>query len=157
MESSWTRDWTHVACIGRCILNHWTTREVLKVPSLYQEVRNVLLFECEWIGLAKILPVSCTEFLSFSSYDIFLQLVTLHQIQHKNMQIYLFLCVFTSSGGLLCHIKHIFKLNTFVCFPLINLPFVTEIQPRTWKGRRKMIFFLPDITKKVLFLSFVFF
>ena len=26
--SSWTRDWTSVPCIGRQILNHWTTREV---------------------------------------------------------------------------------------------------------------------------------
>ena len=25
--SSWTRDWTCVPCIGREILNHWTTRE----------------------------------------------------------------------------------------------------------------------------------
>ena len=29
VESSWTRDRTHVPCIGRQILNHWTTREVL--------------------------------------------------------------------------------------------------------------------------------
>ena len=28
-ESSWTRDQTHVSCIGRQILNHWTTREAL--------------------------------------------------------------------------------------------------------------------------------
>ena len=27
-ESSRTRDRTHVPCIGRQILNHWTTREV---------------------------------------------------------------------------------------------------------------------------------
>ena len=27
-----TRDWTHFACVGRWILNHWTTREV--PPSL---------------------------------------------------------------------------------------------------------------------------
>ena len=27
-ESSWTRDQIHVPCIGRWILNHWTTREV---------------------------------------------------------------------------------------------------------------------------------
>ena len=27
--SSQTRDQTHVSCIGRQILNHWTTREVL--------------------------------------------------------------------------------------------------------------------------------
>ena len=28
MESSRTRDWTHVPCFGRRILNHWATREV---------------------------------------------------------------------------------------------------------------------------------
>ena len=28
-ESSWTRDQTRVPCIGRQILNHWTTRQVL--------------------------------------------------------------------------------------------------------------------------------
>ena len=31
MESSHTRDQTHVPCIGRWILNHCTTREVLQV------------------------------------------------------------------------------------------------------------------------------
>ena len=35
MESFWTRDRTHVPCIGRCILNHWTTREVLLCISDY--------------------------------------------------------------------------------------------------------------------------
>ena len=29
VESSWTRDRNHVPCIGRWILNHWTTSEVL--------------------------------------------------------------------------------------------------------------------------------
>ena len=30
VESSPARDQTHVPCIGRRILNHWTTREVLR-------------------------------------------------------------------------------------------------------------------------------
>ena len=30
VEPSWTMDRTRVPCIGRWILNHWTTREVLK-------------------------------------------------------------------------------------------------------------------------------
>ena len=34
VESSWTRDRTHVPCIGRWILNHQTTREVLNDCSL---------------------------------------------------------------------------------------------------------------------------
>ena len=29
-ESSWTRDWTLVPCIGRQIFNHWPTKEVQK-------------------------------------------------------------------------------------------------------------------------------
>ena len=29
VESSWTRDQTHVPCFGRQIPNHWSTREVL--------------------------------------------------------------------------------------------------------------------------------
>ena len=29
MESSWTRNQTHVSCIDRQSLNHWTTKEVL--------------------------------------------------------------------------------------------------------------------------------
>ena len=31
VESSWTRDRTHVPCIGRWLLNHWTTWEVLYI------------------------------------------------------------------------------------------------------------------------------
>ena len=30
-----TRDWTHVPCIGRRILNHWTTREVPSFAFFY--------------------------------------------------------------------------------------------------------------------------
>ena len=32
--SSWPREWTHVSCIGRWILNHWTAREVPSPPFL---------------------------------------------------------------------------------------------------------------------------
>ena len=41
VKSSWTRDQTHVPCIGGQILNHWATREVLlssfffKKPKCY--------------------------------------------------------------------------------------------------------------------------
>ena len=37
MESYWTRDGTHVLCIGRWILNHWSTREVLNYTSILKE------------------------------------------------------------------------------------------------------------------------
>ena len=43
--SSCTRDWTHVPCNGRWILNHWTTREVQsteilpwQIPSLSDDI-----------------------------------------------------------------------------------------------------------------------
>ena len=31
--SSWSRDWTHVSCIGRWVLYHWATREAVYVES----------------------------------------------------------------------------------------------------------------------------
>ena len=39
VESSQTRDLTHAPCIGRWILNHWTTREVQQLLSR-QGIRN---------------------------------------------------------------------------------------------------------------------
>ena len=33
VESSQSRDWTHVPCTGRWILNHWTSREVPEYVS----------------------------------------------------------------------------------------------------------------------------
>ena len=65
MESSWTRDWTHVPCIGRCILIHFTTREVL---SHYFFSHSLLLWfhsiHCSslWCTLFPLLSI----FLSFS-------------------------------------------------------------------------------------------
>ena len=35
--SSWTRDGTRVPCVGRQILNHWTTRCVLKSSLIVEE------------------------------------------------------------------------------------------------------------------------
>ena len=34
LGSSWTRDWTHVPCIDRQILNQWTTGEVWGIHCL---------------------------------------------------------------------------------------------------------------------------
>ena len=33
VESSWSRGQTHVACIGKWILSHWTTREIQKMTK----------------------------------------------------------------------------------------------------------------------------
>ena len=38
MRSSRTRDWTHVPCIGRQILSHWTTREVFSWIFILSQV-----------------------------------------------------------------------------------------------------------------------
>ena len=44
--SSWTRDRTRVLCIGRRILNHWTTREVPRLFfQLYKSVTAALSLE----------------------------------------------------------------------------------------------------------------
>ena len=41
--SSLTRDWTHAPCIGRRILNHWTTREVLRMAFFLQSSVGIFL------------------------------------------------------------------------------------------------------------------
>ena len=33
VEYSWTRDQTHTPCVGRLVLSHWTTRDVLTITS----------------------------------------------------------------------------------------------------------------------------
>ena len=45
MGSSWTRDGTHVPCIGSQVLNHWTTGEVpgfVLVSGLFLVVMDVV-------------------------------------------------------------------------------------------------------------------
>ena len=45
VESSWTRDWTHVPCISRWTLNHWTTKEVPSISIL--SVLNIVVHTCQ--------------------------------------------------------------------------------------------------------------
>ena len=40
--SSWTRDQTHIPCIGRWILNHLTTREVSNMEFGREAKKNLL-------------------------------------------------------------------------------------------------------------------
>ena len=47
MESSWTRDQTHVPCVGRCILIHCTTREVFSERDYVGKVLNSKLLRPE--------------------------------------------------------------------------------------------------------------
>ena len=54
MESSQTRDGTHVPCIGRWTLNHWITREVLSlIFNTYYEFPKPKLFKgiCAFLGV----------------------------------------------------------------------------------------------------------
>ena len=55
--SSLSRDWTHAPCIGRRILNHWTTREVLRMAFFYQSPVGISLSfsyhsSCLWLPIA---------------------------------------------------------------------------------------------------------
>jgi len=54
VESSWTRDQTHVLCIGRRILNHWITREVQKLCFLSLCFH---ISKCEEIGMKLLIGV----------------------------------------------------------------------------------------------------
>ena len=56
--SSPTRDWTHVSCIARCILNHWTTREV-KISCCWK--RNWLLVSAASLHTEATCPVGRSQ------------------------------------------------------------------------------------------------
>ena len=43
VESSQTRDQTHIPCIGRWILNHWTTRAVFPRSLYWRSVDNSIV------------------------------------------------------------------------------------------------------------------
>ena len=48
LQSSWTRDQTHVPCIGRQIFNHWISREVFLLifqSGCYQNCFQLFLIE----------------------------------------------------------------------------------------------------------------
>ena len=49
VRPSWAKDWTRVLCIGRNILNHWTTREVRPTDFL----------KGRWGGLFEVLSEVC--------------------------------------------------------------------------------------------------
>ena len=66
VESSRTRDWTLVLCIGRWILNHWSTREALclspfwplalvprTVSGIWFSVPHILFWKNRWLLLPK--------------------------------------------------------------------------------------------------------
>ena len=54
--SSWTRDQTHVPCIGRWILHHWATREAL--VNLF---KNCVAIQYTFIICLTRLLLSCIE------------------------------------------------------------------------------------------------
>ena len=56
-----TRDWTHVACIARQILNHWATKEVL-IWTFYHHIQQINFPVC---CLAKFFAFCHKEWLHF--------------------------------------------------------------------------------------------
>ena len=75
VETSWTRDWTHVPCIGRRILIHFTTREVL---SHYFFSPSLLL----WLHSIHCFSLWCTYFHCFlrSFHSLFVSLIGYFQL-----------------------------------------------------------------------------
>ena len=55
--SSWTRDQTHIPCIGSQILNHWATREV----PLYASNLSFSFLSQSWINSASALSTPCSS------------------------------------------------------------------------------------------------
>ena len=68
-ESSWSRDWTYVSCIGRQILYLWATREALSLPKPISPVSFPASFSPQalipHICGVPLSPLACT-FLSTS-------------------------------------------------------------------------------------------
>ena len=62
VESSWTRDWTRVPCIGRQILNHRTSKEV---QSLDLQFYSDFLFLLESVSVAWVFLGICSFHLSY--------------------------------------------------------------------------------------------
>ena len=60
LGSSWTRDWTHIPCTGRQILNFWTTREVSACLTLlwFHALKPARLL-WSWDFLGKNTRMSC--------------------------------------------------------------------------------------------------
>ena len=58
-------DWTHVSCIGRRILNQWTTREV---PFVYVSTFSLELHWSNWVGCLIFLKMK--QWLSFKDQPV---------------------------------------------------------------------------------------
>ena len=73
VESSQTRDQTHISCIGRWILNHWTTRKV--PPTNFDKfyfhlnlVQSILKFLLRLLYPICYLKVCCSIFNHFGIF-----------------------------------------------------------------------------------------
>ena len=92
--SSQPRDWTHVSCIGRWILHHWTTREA--------HLFSLGSFKTNWFPL----PKTALRYIKNNTYDlnhlwtlsssspipyIVLHMAWILQQQQKNHDVYLLL------------------------------------------------------------------
>ena len=77
VEYSWTRDRTHVPCIGRWTLNHWTTREVPLFPFYDQTCQFIFHSYLNYILLLIFLTLCCS-FSDISWILCWLMFTTLH-------------------------------------------------------------------------------
>ena len=66
VKSSQTRDGTHHPCIGRWILNHWTTREVSNLCLLCLHMRQDVTFLKKWRHLFVNVSPSLCIYLMFT-------------------------------------------------------------------------------------------
>ena len=78
--SSWTREQTCVPCFGRCILNHWTTREGLPVAQM---VKNPPAMQETWVRppcfVLRVAECSCLPACFLHKHPILLNpLLTYH-------------------------------------------------------------------------------
>ena len=76
----WTKDWTHIPCIARQILNHWTIRETLNFYFLNWDIIAILIsgvhdsvFACIAKWSQQLIFIIYTVIKFFSCYKNFLR------------------------------------------------------------------------------------
>ena len=83
--SSQSRDWTHVPCVGRWILNHWTTREVHPCYIFWKEAFGRELNKLKYItNYSDIVSLKiCKEFEFCLLPAIFLIIKCFFPVEHS--------------------------------------------------------------------------
>ena len=146
-DSSWPSDWTHISCIGRKILHHWTTWEALFWPYVVLFPGAILIL---WMltFISFIVP-SCNIFSHIlkNNIEIFLSCFLLHSISFSNPLTSFPLCWFGSLA---------FMIQPFLTWPkiLVYLLILSKEELKSWLDTLGMLKWLRNLKWSVWVLFF---